>query len=432
MKRNPSGVSKGRLADAFKIMSGRIPGQLVIQITNCCNGACPQCGMRKTADISRHSLASETINNALKQCAANGIEAVSLTGGEPFLNMSRFWELCEDAGQAGISYLRSGTNGYMFVGADTEQLTEFASRLAATKVRNFWISLDSADTATHEKMRGLPGVIDGIRKALPIFHAHGVFPAANLGINRHITGNPISRLQEFPDTESFLEAFKVGFTAFFNKAVNLGFTMANVCYPMSSDNEDLDTPTYGAISDDFTVSFSPEERRLVFQALLETIPTFRNQIRIFSPLSVLYAMSVGGESLLFPCLGGIRYFYMDSRDGHLYPCGYLGDLDLGGDLSEAVRQTAKEKPHCLKCHWECFRDPSQLFGLARYMIRHPFSTLILRQPDSRLLNLWFGDLRYYIKHNFFDGRTPFEKREAINHEYRKPLPDEPADLPQNG
>jgi hypothetical protein len=32
-------------------------------------------------------------------------------------------------------------------------------------------------------MGGLNGVIKGIEKALPIFHKHGIYPAANLGIN---------------------------------------------------------------------------------------------------------------------------------------------------------------------------------------------------------------------------------------------------------
>ena len=41
------------IADEFRILFGSIPGQLVIQSTNFCNGACPQCGMRKTAPIKK-------------------------------------------------------------------------------------------------------------------------------------------------------------------------------------------------------------------------------------------------------------------------------------------------------------------------------------------------------------------------------------------
>lgn len=65
---------------------------------------------------------------------------------------------------------------------------DLAERLSKTNLRNLWISIDSADASTHEQMRGLHGVIEGIKIALPIFHEYGIFPAANLGINRNMGG----------------------------------------------------------------------------------------------------------------------------------------------------------------------------------------------------------------------------------------------------
>ena len=405
-------MKTNRMTSMFKALFGNIPGQLVIQITNRCNGACPQCGMRRNAAITRCSIPPDKIRDTVKQCGENGFEALSLTGGEPCINPDEIFDLLDCAGQVGIPYLRTGTNGYMLAKTETAQITDFAKRLAATNVRNFWISLDSADTKTHEAMRGLPGVTDGIRKALPIFHAHGVYPAANLGINRNIMGEPISKLKDSDDENRFFEEFKTGFEAFFNKAIDLGFTMANLCYPMSSGNDELESPAYGAISDDFIVSFSQKELRLIFKALLAVIPDFRNRIRIFTPLSVLYAMSKEDNAMLFPCFGGIRYFYMDSRDGHIYPCGYLGDRDMGGDLTRAVKRNNREKPSCMKCHWECFRDPSQLFGIARYSIRHPIRVFIQKKTDPIMLRHWIGDLKYYVKHDFFDGRAVPKRQEA--------------------
>jgi MoaA/NifB/PqqE/SkfB family radical SAM enzyme len=367
--------------------------------------------MRKTARIERRKLNEKQIRNILDQCRKNGIDAVSLTGGEPFFDPPEAAGLLDYAGRRGINYLRSGTNGYMFArggqAAGTEKTQEFVKTLAATGIRNFWISLDSADTQTHENMRGLPGVVEGIKNALPVFHAHGIFPAVNLGINRNIPGSPISPVRGPEDKERFFESMRNGFTAFFTKALSLGFTMANVCYPMSSVQEELAeaAAAYGAISDDETVNFSAEELRLVFKALLEVIPEFRNSIRIFTPLSVLHALSQKDRTSLFPCLGGCRYFYLDSG-GRLYPCGYRGGEDLGEDLGKAVRQARKAKPLCAKCHWECFRDPSQLFGIARYIIRHPVRAFITQRIDPAMLKLWGRDIRYYIKCDFFNGRKP--------------------------
>jgi hypothetical protein len=272
--------------------------------------------------------------------------------------------------------------------------------------------MDSADTKTHERLRGLPGVIDGITKALQVFHARGLYPAVNLGINRRIAGEMIPPLDEGGDEAVFLENFRRGFNAFFTKAVSMGFTMANVCYPMSFETADLgrSQPAYGAISGDIMVSFSRRELRLVFKALLETIPAFRKSIRIFTPLSALYALSCENpRELLFPCLGGICYFYMDSRDGHLYPCGYRGDEDMGTSVAELSTLPGRREPFCEKCHWECFMDPSQLFGILRYIIRHPYNVCFGRTFDRQLLHLWFGDVKYYLACGLFDGRKPPRK-----------------------
>ncbi|MDR1948565.1 MAG: radical SAM protein [Spirochaetaceae bacterium] len=399
------------VTELFAVLFGRLPGQVVIQITNYCNASCPQCGMRKTAAIDRHRLDEFRIKDMLDQCARNGVEAVSLTGGEPFIRIEEIFELLDYGVRRGIRYMRSGTNGYMFVhegkAAGTETINRFAKNLAASGIRNFWISLDSADTKTHEAMRGIPGVVAGIRTALPLFHAQGLYPAVNLGINRNVAGNPIPPLAGADDESRFFKAFCQGFSAFFSKAIELGFTMANVCYPMSYIQDGLadgDAAPYGAISGDAVVDFSPAELRLVFRALLEVIPLFRDRIRIFTPLSVLYALSVKNTGLLFPCLGGCSYFYIDSRDGHVYPCGYRGGDDLGEDLAAAINQGRKVKPFCLKCHWECFRDPSQLFGVARYMIRHPLRCFVKKEIDPAMLKLWFADIGYYIRCDFFNGR----------------------------
>jgi MoaA/NifB/PqqE/SkfB family radical SAM enzyme len=342
------------------------------------------------------------------------MKAVSLTGGEPFIRIPEILSLLDYAARRGIDYLRSGTNGYMFAPggrvAGTGELERFADALTATGIRNFWISMDSADTRTHEAMRELPGVIGGIQKALPLFHARGLYPAVNLGINRYIVGEPIPPIGEVREEDIFVEAWKAGFAAFFSKAVALGFTMANVCYPMSSGQAGLadEQPVYGAISGDGAVDFSPVELRLIFRALLEVIPRFRDRIRIFTPLSVLYALSREAPSFLFPCLGGQSYFFMDCKDGRIYPCGYRGNEDMGKDLKTVMDRGRRHRPFCKKCHWECFRDPSQLFGMARYMIRHPFRCFTRRRVDPYILKLWFDDIGYYMRHDFFDGRRPMK------------------------
>jgi MoaA/NifB/PqqE/SkfB family radical SAM enzyme len=373
--------------------------------------------MRREAEIRRVKLPPETIKKALRECAEQGVAAVSFTGGEPFINIPEILKLLDYAGELKIPYLRTGTNGYMFApggeAAGLDQLIPFVEALAKSPLRNFWISMDSADTKTHEGLRGLPGVIDGIIKALPVFHARGLYPAVNLGINRRIAGEMIPPPDRTEDEAVFLEKFRRGFSAFFAKAVSMGFTMANVCYPMSFETADIGTgqAAYGAISDDVMVNFSRRELRLVFRALLETIPAFRKSIRIFTPLSALYALSrENSRELLFPCLGGICYFYMDSRNGHIYPCGCRGEEDLGTSVSKLRTLAGGQAPFCKKCHWECFTDPSQFFGILRYVIRHPLKAYFGKAPDREMLRLWFEDVKYYLACDLFNGKKAPKRR----------------------
>ena len=79
----------------------RIPAQLVIQMTNHCNAQCPQCGMRTTAKIPRAKLCRDEIQRILDAAGRQGVQAVSFTGGEPFLFQEDLIHLIEYAGRAG-------------------------------------------------------------------------------------------------------------------------------------------------------------------------------------------------------------------------------------------------------------------------------------------------------------------------------------------
>lgn len=173
-----------------QLASGQVPGQVIIQLTDACNAHCPQCEMRVANRFDRSSLADHAIARVLDAAAARGVAAVSFTGGEPFLQFDRLVHWLGHAHKLGIPFLRTGTNGFFLRHAERpgfeQKVAEVAGRLAESGVRNVWISIDSADPAVHERMRGLPGVIDGITRALPIFEAHGLWPTANLGVNRNV------------------------------------------------------------------------------------------------------------------------------------------------------------------------------------------------------------------------------------------------------
>ncbi|RNC65615.1 MAG: radical SAM protein [Desulfuromonadales bacterium] len=390
-----------KLFTAF--IHGRTPGQVVVQYTDHCNATCPQCGMRRGSGAPRSVLGIDQAKAVIDAAAERGASAISFTGGEPLLFLDDIVELIRHAGKAGIRYIRTGTNGFMLTdsGSDfTGRVTAIARRLADTPLKNFWISVDSADPATHEAMRGFPGLIRGIEKALPIFHEHGIYPSANLGINRNMGKHPLA--PGFAENDC-----KEAFAQFYRFVISLGFTIANACYPMSAGgNESLDA-VYAATSADDIVSFTPQEKITLFSSLLATIPQFRGSLRVFTPRCSLHALvrQLSGErQSSYPCRGGLDYFFIDAKDGNAYPCGYRGGDNLGSLRNVPLAQ-GHNGPACRECEWECFRDPSEMLGPVLELFGAPLSLIRRGFGDPEYFRLWLEDVRYYMACGFFDGRS---------------------------
>ena len=401
----------------------RIPGQLVIQLTDRCNAFCPQCGMRVTEKFKRSTLSTDNVKRIIDAAAQKGVKVVSFTGGEPFLLLDRLVMFIKYAGEAGIDYIRTGTNGFIFTNPRSahfeSRVTKVAETLAGTPLRNFWISIDSAVPSVHEKMRGLPDVIAGIAKALPIFHEHGIYPSANLGINRNVGGDMTkdlrvnASLEDEKNIGSFYLAFKKAFRKFYSFVIELGFTIVNSCYPMSIDHEEKDgsglSPVYEANSNSSIVKFSAVEKALLFRAILKVIMEFRPQIRIFSPrtsLYTLYKQYAYDTNAGYPCKGGIDFFFIDSKDGNTYPCGYRGNENFGKYWDMDLNNRDRIINNCRLCDWECFRDPSELFGPVLHAFHRPADFMKKFFRDTKYFKLWFDDLRYYRACDFFNGRLP--------------------------
>ncbi|MEL7565035.1 MAG: radical SAM protein [Dehalobacterium sp.] len=415
MSRNQGSI---RYADVMSLLRGRVPGQLVLQYTDHCNAACPQCGMRVTANFPRSKLSVNETKRIIEAAAAKGIKALSFTGGEPFLFIEELIGLIRYAGEVGIPYIRTGTNGYIFMHSDLKEfpgrMHRLAEQLAGTQIRNFWISLDSADPSMHEEMRGLPGVIRGIEKALPIFHEYGIYPAANLGINRNIGGKgaELNPDQAVNDPQEYCHSVKDALRKFYRFIINLGFTMVNACYPMSLESQETEElrVVYGANSVDQVVKFSLEEKLLLFKALYDVIPEYRKLIRIFSPRASLYALIhqyQGSWNYGRPCRGGVDFFYVDAKDCSTYPCGYRGNENLGKFWDLDISGLNPDVD-CRKCDWECFRDPSELFGPVLEFFTSPSNIVMRFMKDPEYRRVWMEDLVYYKKCDFFNGRKPKE------------------------
>ena len=98
-------------------LHGRSPGQVVIQYTDKCNALCAQCGMRASNDFPRTKMDPEKLKPQIEAMAQKGVQSISFTGGEPLLFLDEVIELANFASKAGIPYIRTGTNGFIFRGS---------------------------------------------------------------------------------------------------------------------------------------------------------------------------------------------------------------------------------------------------------------------------------------------------------------------------
>ncbi|MGE4296892.1 MAG: radical SAM protein [Desulfovibrionaceae bacterium] len=393
---------------------GRAPGQVVIQFTDRCNAACVQCGMRVSNRFERTTMRVDAVRNLLDAMAARGIMAVSFTGGEPLLHVDDVAACMRHAGQAGIRHIRTGTNGFMFKGAHradfADRVHRLAETLAATPLSTFWISIDSADPETHEQNRGLPGVVRGIEKALPILARHGIHPSANLGLNRLMGGRgAIPMPGQACDASVFQDACERALDRFYAFVRELGFTIANCCYPMSHDGDAPDGDAiYAATSSNAFIRFSPTERAALYRALSAVVPRHRHRLRVFTPRSALLALARDlenpGRPVSRPCRGGKDFFFIDAATMHAFPCGYRGAEDLGP--FEALDTASLPEPDCRRCDWECFRDPSELFGPISDFFGSPIRLSARLLRDRIYAGTWFEDMRYYRACDYFNARVP--------------------------
>ena len=62
------------------------------------------------------------------------------------------------------------------------------------------------------------------------------------------------------------------------------------------------------------------------------------------------------------------------------------------------------RSNCTLCDWECFRDPSELFGPILEMSAHPIHLGKKFYQSPEYFQYWYNDLKYYRACNYFNGR----------------------------
>jgi MoaA/NifB/PqqE/SkfB family radical SAM enzyme len=133
--------------------------RITFEITSRCNLACKHCMRDRSIGVD---LEYDLIERVLLEIKPYGIDKVGFTGGEPLIH-PRFKDVMETAVKMGyqVSFV---TNG--------QRLAEFADFLAQPRIKDaterICISLDGADQATNDQIRGKGSFIKAMKGLLAV------------------------------------------------------------------------------------------------------------------------------------------------------------------------------------------------------------------------------------------------------------------------
>jgi SynChlorMet cassette radical SAM/SPASM protein ScmF len=149
-------------AEGRRAVSQTVPSlnQLYFYLTEGCNLACRHCWLAPRFDPGGDRypvLPVELFETAVREAKPVGLSGVKLTGGEPLLH-PQFARLLEIVRREELG-LTVETNGVLCTPA-------LAAEIAKSPRRFVSVSIDGADAATHEWVRGVPGCFEAARQAV--------------------------------------------------------------------------------------------------------------------------------------------------------------------------------------------------------------------------------------------------------------------------
>ena len=155
---------------------------LYFYLTEGCNLTCRHCWIGPRFDVTGNrypTLPVELFETAIREAKPLGLQDVKLTGGEPLLH-PHFTRLLEIIRREELK-LTIETNGLLCT-------PEIAAEIAKSPDRFVSVSIDGADAATHEWVRGVPGAFEAARQAVRNLVAAGIRPQVIFTVMRSNAG----------------------------------------------------------------------------------------------------------------------------------------------------------------------------------------------------------------------------------------------------
>jgi radical SAM protein with 4Fe4S-binding SPASM domain len=152
------------------------PRLIFWEVTKGCNLRCIHCRATATELSSPSDLPTSRAIEIIKQIADFANPILVLSGGEPLYRHDIF-DLAYFATQRGLR-VALATNGTLVT-------KDIAKRIVESGVKRVSISLDGADSITHDTFRGIPGAFDAAIYGMKNLQALGMSVQINMTIAKH-------------------------------------------------------------------------------------------------------------------------------------------------------------------------------------------------------------------------------------------------------
>ena len=170
---NGSAPSASQASSAAKEYTPRL---IFWEVTKGCNLRCIHCRATATELMSPADLPTDRALNIIDQIAGFANPILVLSGGEPLYRPDIF-QLAEYATGRGLR-VALATNGTLVT-------KDIAEKIKNSGIRRVSISLDGADSITHDTFRGIPGAFEAAIYGMRNLQLFGVSVQINTTVARH-------------------------------------------------------------------------------------------------------------------------------------------------------------------------------------------------------------------------------------------------------
>ena len=293
------------------------PRLIFWELTKGCNLCCLHCRASATELSSPSDLPTNTALDIIDQIAAVSTPILVLSGGEPLFRSDVF-QLARHGTDKGLR-VALATNGTLVTKHTAQMIVDAGVRRVA-------ISLDGADSPTHDAFRGVPGAFDAALAGFHNLKSLGMSMQINTTVARH-------NAHQLPDLLKLARSLQAdALHTFLLVPVGCGVDIAEEQMVPPAEYEKIlhwfyDQSLQGGM--ELKATCAPHYFRVVQQRRVVERQAAQKAGGARLPMARPEMHPAGMNGMTKGCLAGSAVCFI-SHQGEVYPCGYLpvvaGDL----------------------------------------------------------------------------------------------------------